>query len=209
MPMIKGEYYSNVVKKNKKPRPKKYPTPKRVVTRVRVNTTVLRTLCQERGFTPTELARKIGVSPSTVNNWMWGKTLPQLGKFEKLCDALQVAPSFLTINVDDLVERGRTSRVIRFFVKEMLGENAAPDYREIQSVLEDVLSSAERIASEEETKEGELTVYSSGKSSGSSESDFTEGDGKSGEGDNGKRDSGVGEESSDASETVSASLSDS
>ena len=47
-------------------------------------------LRQQRGLTQEELAAVVGVSPSTVRRWEWGKHEPKLSDIPKLAAALGV-----------------------------------------------------------------------------------------------------------------------
>lgn len=50
----------------------------------------LKRLCEEKNITPYALARKAGVSTSTISYLMSGKTKPQFYTILALCDALEV-----------------------------------------------------------------------------------------------------------------------
>lgn len=55
----------------------------------------LKALCRERGLTLSELATKIGVSQSSISGFATGKIKPSFDTLERLCDALNAAPSEL------------------------------------------------------------------------------------------------------------------
>ena len=176
---------------------------------VQVNGTILRTTIQERGLTQSKVAELIGVSGQAVTAWIWGQADPLYLNFLKLCEVLDVPPKYLALKSSELVERGQTNRVLRFHVRELLGLNEPPTYREIQDITEDLQSIADGNAAEDETKVGTITVSGQGESHPDPKSDNPVGDVKHGTRDNGVGDSGIGEDTSDASAVVSTALSDS
>lgn len=145
---------------------------------IEINATVLRVAMQERGLNQRQFAELVDVTTDTIHNWVWAKCFPQRRHFDKICEVLNISPQLLSVNSHDLVERGRTARIVRFHVRELIGENDPPDYREVQLIEADLADATERDAAEEEVREGNVAVYGEGKSSGHPESQPDSGDGK-------------------------------
>jgi replicative DNA helicase len=57
------------------------------------------------GYTARRLATDLQVSPSTISNWMHGKTLPDADKQIKICSVLEVVPSSLGFLTDSPARR--------------------------------------------------------------------------------------------------------
>lgn len=53
-------------------------------------------LLKEKGMTAYELARKTGMSPSTLSDWKAGRYIPKFDKIKKIAD-------FFGVTVDDLL----------------------------------------------------------------------------------------------------------
>ena len=138
---------------------------------IAINPTLLRIVIQEKGLTQKKFAELVGVTTDTVQNWVWGRNAIHKDNYAKVCDVLQVSPQLLVLHSGELVERGRTARVMRFHARELLGQNDAPDYREVQLVEADLATADERDAAEEEVREEEVTVYGEDQPSESGESD--------------------------------------
>ena len=49
----------------------------------------------EQNITPKQLAEIVGVSHSTVYNWLSGRTRPKLNELIKLCDVLNVKVHYM------------------------------------------------------------------------------------------------------------------
>ena len=56
----------------------------------------LQRIMKEKGWSQRELSRKIGASPSAVNLWYRGESVPRAGMMDKLCQLLDVSPIELT-----------------------------------------------------------------------------------------------------------------
>lgn len=50
---------------------------------------------KQSGMTQTEIARKIGVTQSSVGQYLSGRSLPALDTFARLCQVLDVSPEYL------------------------------------------------------------------------------------------------------------------
>ena len=148
---------------------------------VLINTTLLRVLYQERGFSQRTLADAVGVQLQTIHRWVFGKTRPGVGAYKKLCEVLDVSPNLLEMSSAELMERGRHARVARFYVKEMIGENDAPSYREIQRIQSDLQDATAGDAAAEEVKTGEITVFSAEDAAADAEFNPFDGDAESGD----------------------------
>jgi len=57
------------------------------------------------GYTARRLAADLQVSPSTISNWMHGKTFPDAEKQQKICSVLEVVPSSLGLLTDSPARR--------------------------------------------------------------------------------------------------------
>ena len=147
---------------------------------VLINTTLLRVLYQERGFSQRTLADAVGVQLQTIHRWLFGKTRPGVDTYKKLCEVLEVSPNLLEMSTAELMERGRHARVARFYLKEIIGENDAPTYRETQLILDDLQDATDRDASAEEVKPGEITIFGAEDAAPDTEPDPADGDAESG-----------------------------
>ena len=145
-----------------------------------INTTLLRTLYQERGFSQQSLANAVGVQLQTVHRWLFGKSYPGKERFLKLCQVLDVSPNMLEMSTAELMERGRHARVARFFMKEMLGTNDVATYRETQLILADLQDATDRDTAAEEVKQGNVTVFGAEDADADSERNIADGDAESG-----------------------------
>ena len=125
---------------------------------VEINGSILRVVMQERNISRDKLADKMGISGRTIWNWIWDENDPTKENFYKLCEALKIPPRLLACSSSDLVEMGRTSRIIRFHTKELMGTNDDPTYAETQLIHQDLVSEATDDAAEEETREEDLTI---------------------------------------------------
>ena len=125
---------------------------------IEINGSILRVVMQERGVTRDQLAEQVGVTGRTIWNWIWDEFDPKEENFYKLCEALKIPPRLLACSSSDLVERGRTNRIIRFHTKELLGTNDDPTYAETQLIHQDLVSDADGDAAENETREEDLTI---------------------------------------------------
>ena len=143
---------------------------------VHVNGILLDTTRQERGFTIEQLAEEAGLAPKTIHSWIWGKRRAQRDKFFQVCRVLDVPPGVLLFSAEELVEHGRTKRVTRFHLKEVLGTNEPPTYKEIQLIEGDLISEQEREAEEDEVREEDFTISSEDTSHSDTEPDAPEGD---------------------------------
>ncbi len=47
------------------------------------------------GFTQAEIARKIGVSCTTVKNWENGRSVPKMNQFQAFCNICKVPMEFI------------------------------------------------------------------------------------------------------------------
>lgn len=64
--------------------------------------TRVRSLLDERGLSQSSFARKIDVSPQTLSAWLSGRNKPGIDEVAKMCEVLNVSPSWLlTGRVDD------------------------------------------------------------------------------------------------------------
>ena len=162
---------------NKKRKPKP-PSKRGNAHGVVINSTSLRVLYQERGLTQQRLADMVGVGITTIQQWLWGERNPSKKNFAKLCAALQVSPNLLEISTHELVERGRHTRVARFYNREMLGKNEPAEYKEIQRVQSDLQDEEARESAAEEVRAGKLTVFGAEQSSGDTEPNAESGDGQ-------------------------------
>lgn len=126
---------------------------------------------QERGFTQRALAKELKVSEDTVAHWLWARYYPQRANFEKLCRVLDVSPNMLVQSSSELIERGRTTRIVRFHAKEVLGQNDAPEYREVREIEVDLALESERVSDEEEVKEEDFTISGESESPEDTKSD--------------------------------------
>ena len=151
---------------------------------VKINSLILKKTCAIRRMSQTDLAKAIGVHNNTVWQWIWDKHSPSRDNFYAICEALDISPKLLAMDSKQLAEVGRTERVLNFYLQEVLEENEPADYREVQLIEADLAATSERDAEEGETKDGKITVYGAGESSGTGESDSQECDDKQGEGTN-------------------------
>ena len=138
---------------------------------IEINGLILRCVIQERGLTRKEVAEKIGCAHQQIWNWMWNKNNPVERNFYKLCEVLDINPSMLALSSEELVEHGRTNRVVRWNVKEILGKNEPPRYEEVQQILNDLTLESSRDSEEEEVREEVITVLGEGKPHPDPESD--------------------------------------
>ena len=63
-----------------------------------VSTTIKERLCEELkhcGFTTTEIAKRIGVSPEMITQYRTTKKLPKLDTFAKLCKELDLDANYI------------------------------------------------------------------------------------------------------------------
>ena len=176
---------------------------------IEINGSILRVVMQERNISRDKLADLVGVTGRTVWNWIWDEFDPKEENFYKLCEVLKVSPRLLACSSADLVERGRTSRILRFHAKELMGTNDDPTYAETQLIHQDLMAEADGESAEEETKVGEITIPSSPKPHSDPKSVDSGSDVESSTRNNGVGDSGEREKPSDATEVVSTALSDS
>ena len=131
---------------------------------IEINGSILRVVMQERNISRNKLAEEVGVSGRTVWNWLWDIVDPKEENFYKTCEVLKIPPRLLACSSSDLVERGRTNRIIRFHVKELMGTNDDPTYAETQLIQQDLIAEADGESAEAETKAGTITVSSQGQS---------------------------------------------
>lgn len=131
---------------------------------VRINPTSLRVLMQQKGYTQAGFARDVGVSKDTVAAWLWGKYFPQRKNFDEICKVLDIAPNLLVASSAELVERGRTTRIVRFHLNELQGLNDDPEYREVSDITHDLALESERESTEEEVREEDFTISGEGES---------------------------------------------
>ena len=145
-----------------------------------INGIALQVLIQERGLTVQEVSKKANLDSQTLYNWIRGKHKAREDKYYQLCRALSVAPEILQLSSTEIVELGRTTRVLRWHMKEITGTNDDPSYSEIRDVTTDLQSESERESEEDEVREEKITVYSEAESHSDSESNAEEGDGEQG-----------------------------
>ena len=143
---------------------------------VDLNCLSLRALMQEGNLTQQGLADRCDVKVRTVQLWLSGAVRPSVSNFDTLCLVLGVEPEILRMSSQELLERARTLRVVRFHNREMLGKNNAPDYDEARRIELDLQDAEERNAQEEEVKEADITVFSENLSHSDSEPNAEEGD---------------------------------
>ena len=173
-----------------------------------INGIILNVMIQESGLTLEEVAEQAGVGVGSIKNWIWGKHRPQVEKLYKVARVLNVPLNVLVMSSEELQEYGRTSRVVRYYAKEAMGANEDADYREIQLIESDLASEAERESAEEETRQGEVTVFGEGEPSEHSESDIAESDEVPSEGVHMQRDSGERKIAPNVTAPISAPLRD-
>ena len=68
----------------------------------------LRKILENRGLTQKELADKMGISKTAVNQWTQGKKMPRMGKIDMICKALGVERGALIENLPDLPSKHPT-----------------------------------------------------------------------------------------------------
>ena len=136
-----------------------------------INTTSLRVIMQEKKMSIGHVAMLVDVSAQTVSDWLGGRRRPRKAMFERLCTALEISPEQVLMTSQELVERSRHTRVVRFYQREMMGENDNPTYDEVRLIESDLQDAAERDAAEAEVKAGDITVSGSLESPADSESD--------------------------------------
>ncbi len=66
---------------------------------------LIRKARKDKGLTLAELAHKIGVSRSAVNQWELGASTPEAKRFPDICRVLDIDPRELHANVNDLDQR--------------------------------------------------------------------------------------------------------
>ena len=143
---------------------------------VLINGLALAVAIEERGIDKKKLAKSVGVTVETLKNWISGSHKAQRPRFDKLCYILQIPPKVLSSTSAEIVEYRSTKRILRFHMREAAGLNDAPTYREIREITEDLNTSAERIAEEEDPKEEETTLFGKTQPPADSESDNPNGD---------------------------------
>lgn len=50
---------------------------------------------KQSGMTQTDIGRKIGVTQSTIGQYLSGRAMPALDTFARLCQVLDVSPEYL------------------------------------------------------------------------------------------------------------------
>ena len=143
---------------------------------VLINGLALDIMIQERGVDKKQLAKSVGVTVETLNNWINGAYKAQRPRFDKLCHVLQIAPKVLSSTSAEIVEYGSTKRILRFHMREAAGINNDPTYREIREIREDLDATTERNIAEDETREENLAILGSVKPHSSSKPDNPGGD---------------------------------
>ena len=127
---------------------------------IEINGSILRVALQERGLSRKALADYCEVSEQAVSNWIWNEWNPLEDNFYKICEFLDISPKMLAMSSNELIEHGRTNRIVRFHTREMMGLNDDPDYRETREIYEDLISESERESEEEEVREEEPQIHS-------------------------------------------------
>lgn len=64
---------------------------------------------RQRGGGRTELAERVGVSPSTVNRWLGGQAVPEPAKFEAIANAVGVDPTKMLIDTGIISAKALTA----------------------------------------------------------------------------------------------------
>ncbi len=65
-----------------------------------LNSKLIREKLAEKNMTQTELAKKIGVSHSSVAHYLYGNNAPSLSNLQKLSDVLEIPLNLLVVNSD-------------------------------------------------------------------------------------------------------------
>lgn len=102
----------------------------------------LKRLLEERGKTQLELSKYIGVSNTTINNYVKGYNMPRMNKLDKICEFFNISRSELIDppptpqSIDDLDFTG-INRIAAHFSGDDFSEE---DLNEIQSFINYVKS---------------------------------------------------------------------
>ena len=129
-------------------------------TGVLINTTMLRILYQEKGMTTAEFARACDSTERTVYNWLTANSRPSKKNYRKICKALDISPLLLQQTSDQISEMAKHQRIMRFYTRELLGENEAPTYAEVTRITDELRDAADGESAEEETKEADIAIPS-------------------------------------------------
>lgn len=60
-----------------------------------MNLIKLQLITKERGLSQNKIAKILGISQQSVNEWYTGKSIPSLERFIQLCYILQVSADYL------------------------------------------------------------------------------------------------------------------
>jgi len=106
------------------------------------------------GFTPEQLARRVGVVPETLESWENGKFEPRANKLLTLAGVLGVSVLWLAAGDDELTELDET-RPLKVKVASILSlhEQASRQIFELQADIERLQSQIDDEKDEEEVRE--------------------------------------------------------
>lgn len=141
-----------------------------------VNHILLRVEAKRQGYTHKALAEKLGVSSSTVSQWMMGGVSPSLDNFKNLCELLDMHPLHMQMASHDIRDLARHERVMSFYAAELKGENDAPRYDEVRLIEADIDGENIRGTEEDEVKQGEFTIFDTPETAATPEPDAPESD---------------------------------
>ena len=143
---------------------------------IAINTTVLRIMYRERKMTYQLFAEACEEQLDEIYAWMSGDKDPTSRQFDTICEVLEVAPEILLLDSNDIIAQGKDTRVVRFYVRELLGSNKEPIYTEVKSIEEAIQYAASIEHSASTAKPGIFTVFNTEQPSADTESDAISGD---------------------------------
>ena len=144
--------------------------------RIPINKHILRIVCRQKKAevkNNEELASKLGVTLTDVENWLNGTEDPKQVDFDNLCDILKVEPYVLQLTSSEAIAEGQHLLILEYYVNHIIGTNDKPKREDARLVLGDIQDAAEVASAEEEVKQGQATIFSTPDSSGHSEQDIT------------------------------------
>lgn len=137
---------------------------------IRINSTVLRILCTEFKGGEVKVADECGLDVDVIQDWIHENKLPSSIEFDTLCDVLCVSPDLLLLDSNDIITLGKETRVVRFYVLELLGKHKDPTATEVEKIEAQIRVEQEIKDSGTEVRPGVFAIYDTEESSTDSES---------------------------------------
>ena len=144
--------------------------------KIAINTTVLRILYPERLMDDKKFAAACEETLDEVYAWLSGDKDPTSRQFDTICEVLAVAPEILLLDSNDIIAQGKNTRVVRFYVRELLGRNKEPTHTEIKSIEEGIQYAADIKDTTSGAKHGIFAIFNTEQPSDDTKSNAIESD---------------------------------